>query len=175
MVRAYLTGEQSDWDRNLGCLAGAYRSTPQESTKLTPNLLVLGREIRTPAEVIYSQPNDTKEYACDNYTYVQNLQDQMRKAHEVARRHLNTNAVRSKEIYDTKLYFQQYNIGDVVWCLHETRRIGVCPKLEKQYEGPFIIKEKWSPINFVLQLNAERQERVVHHNKLKVFEGKDLP
>ena len=175
MVRAYLTGEQDDWDRNLGCLAGAYRSTPQESTKLTPNMLVLGREIRMPAEVIYSQPQDINQQVCDSYTYIQGLEDRMRKAHEVARHHLNTNAVRSKEIYDSKLSFRQYMIGDAVWCLHETRRIGICPKLEKQYEGPYIIKEKWSPINFVLQLNVEGHERVVHHNKLKEFVGKDLP
>lgn len=38
MMKAYLTGEQTDWDLHLGCLTAAYRATPQESTKLTPNL-----------------------------------------------------------------------------------------------------------------------------------------
>ncbi|KAH3696174.1 hypothetical protein DPMN_083639 [Dreissena polymorpha] len=53
MVRAFLVGGQDAWDENLGCLAGAYRCTIQESTRLTPNMLVLGREVRMPAEVIF--------------------------------------------------------------------------------------------------------------------------
>lgn len=53
MIRAYLKGEQTDWDINLGCLAAAYRTTPQESTGLTPNLLMLGKEVRLPAELMF--------------------------------------------------------------------------------------------------------------------------
>ena len=34
MIKAYLKDEQTDWDQNLGCLAGAYRASPNESTKL---------------------------------------------------------------------------------------------------------------------------------------------
>ena len=52
MVKSYLKGEQENWDLNLGCLAAAYRATPQESTGLTPNLLLLGREVRLPAELM---------------------------------------------------------------------------------------------------------------------------
>ncbi|KAH3809012.1 hypothetical protein DPMN_137375 [Dreissena polymorpha] len=35
-------------------LAAAYRSTPQESTKLSSNPLALGREVQLPASLIYS-------------------------------------------------------------------------------------------------------------------------
>ena len=44
MVKAYLCGEQRDWDLHLRCLAGAYRATPNELTKLSLNLLTIGRE-----------------------------------------------------------------------------------------------------------------------------------
>ena len=50
MIKAYLCGEQGNLDLHLGCLAGANRATPNESTKLTPNLLTMGREVRLPAE-----------------------------------------------------------------------------------------------------------------------------
>ena len=172
MVRAYLSGEQDEWDMNLGCLAGAYRSTPHEATKFSPNMLVLGREIRMPADVIYGQP---KEEPLDKYSFVQDLQEKMLKAHDVARRHMKASAKRSKEVYDAKMSFHQYNQGDVVWCLQETRKVGVSPKLVRTYDGPFVIKEKRSPINFVLQLNPDNQERVVHHNKLKEFTGRVFP
>ena len=29
MIKAYLCGEQQDWDLHLGCLAGPYRATPR--------------------------------------------------------------------------------------------------------------------------------------------------
>ena len=48
MVRAFLKGEQRQWDLHLGVLAGAYRATPNETTGLTPNLVMLGRELHLP-------------------------------------------------------------------------------------------------------------------------------
>jgi hypothetical protein len=53
MIRAYLTINQHEWDLNLGCLAAAYRATPNETTKLTPHLIILGREVRLPAEIAF--------------------------------------------------------------------------------------------------------------------------
>ena len=52
MIRAYLCDEQDEWALHLGCLAGAYRATPHETTKMTPNLLTMGREVRLPAELL---------------------------------------------------------------------------------------------------------------------------
>ena len=52
MIKSYLRGEQTNWDLNLGCLVGAYRATPNESTGLAPNLLLFGREIRMPYEIV---------------------------------------------------------------------------------------------------------------------------
>ena len=52
MMKYYLEGKQREWDRNSGSLAGAYQATPHMSTKMPPNLLMLGRENRLPTEVI---------------------------------------------------------------------------------------------------------------------------
>ena len=53
MIKAYLKGQDREWDRNLGCLAAAYRSSQHESTGVSPNLLMLGREVRIPAEIMF--------------------------------------------------------------------------------------------------------------------------
>ncbi|KAH3700363.1 hypothetical protein DPMN_075339 [Dreissena polymorpha] len=45
MVRAYIVGEQKEWNQLSACLAAAYRSTPHRSTKCSSNLLALGREV----------------------------------------------------------------------------------------------------------------------------------
>jgi hypothetical protein len=58
MIRAYLKGEQSEWDLHLGCLTTAFRSSESESTGLTPNMLMLGSEVRTPLELQFGHTSE---------------------------------------------------------------------------------------------------------------------
>ena len=44
MIKSFLKGKQREWDRNLGSLAGTYHATVHESTGMTPNLLMFGKE-----------------------------------------------------------------------------------------------------------------------------------
>lgn len=53
MIIAFFCGEQTEWDLNLGCLAGTYKATPLTTTKMSPNLLILGREVRLPAQLVF--------------------------------------------------------------------------------------------------------------------------
>ena len=104
MIRAYFAGEQRDWDLHLGCLAGAYRATPNESTKMTPNLLTMGREVSLPCELIFGSTNGYDGE--DITTYGDNLdilRARMQHAHEVARKYMSAAAKRSKELYDSKV------------------------------------------------------------------------
>ena len=176
MVKAYLCGEQRDWDLHLGCLAGAYRATPNESTKLSPNLLTIGREVRLPAELVFSSKNTCDGLDITSYgEYVDQLRQKMQYAHEVARKHLSCSAKRSKEIYDTKISVNQYQVGDVVWLLQEARHVGECQKLVRIYEGPYLVIRKYSDINFLLQLDGRGKTKPAHHNKLKPYEGDKAP
>ena len=176
MIKAYLRGEQKEWDLHLGCLAGAYRATPNESTRLTPNLLTMGREVRLPAELVFGSTNTYDGEDITSYgDYVDILRARMQHAHEIARKYMSTAAQRSKELYDTKVAFHRYMEGDVVWCLMEARKVGISPKLERVYEGPFLIRRKLSELDFVLQLDQMGTERPVHHNKLKLYEGDNPP
>ena len=52
MIKACLHEEQKEWDLQLGCLAGAYRATPNAFTRLAPNLLTMESEVRPPAELV---------------------------------------------------------------------------------------------------------------------------
>ena len=160
MIKAYLYGQQRDWDPHLECLAGAYRSTPNESTKLTPNLLMMGREVRLPAELVFGSIGTYQDQEITSYgEYVDFLRTRMQHAHDVARKHLDSAAKRSSEIYNTKVAVNKYDVDDAVWCLLESRKIGVMPKLEPTYGGPFLVKKKLSEINFLLQLDNDGKER----------------
>ena len=116
MIRAYLKGQQEEWDSNLGCLAAAYRATIHESTGATPNMLMLGREVRFPAEIIYGSATEQGDSRITNYgDYVNQLCDRMQEAHEIVRKHLGASAKRQKQDYDAKLSFHKYEVGDCVW------------------------------------------------------------
>ena len=51
MIKAYLKGEQEDWYLNLGCLAATFRASTSLLYGFTPIMLMLGREVRIPAEI----------------------------------------------------------------------------------------------------------------------------
>ncbi|CAC5378745.1 unnamed protein product [Mytilus coruscus] len=111
MIRAYLKGEQTDWDINLGCLAAAYRATPHESTGLTPNLLMLGKEVRLPAELMFGSVFNGQNRIETYGEYVEILKERMLRAHSVVRKHLQAADKRQKDNYDAKLSFQIYQPG----------------------------------------------------------------
>ena len=104
MVKAYLRGSQKDWNLNLGCLAWAYRATPNEATKLTPNLLMMGREVRLPAELVFGSMESYQNQEVTSYgEYVDTLRERMQHAHDVARKHLDHAAQRCRDIYNTRV------------------------------------------------------------------------
>ena len=99
----------------------------------------------------------------------------MRHAHELTRKHLSSSAKRSKEIYDTKILVNQYQVGDVVWLLQEARHVGECQKLIRIYEGLYLVIRKYSDKNFLLQLDSQGKTKPAHHNKLRPYEGDKAP
>ena len=104
MIRACLCGKQKNSDLHLGCLVGAFRATPNESSKLTPNLLAIGREVRLPAELVFgSAVAHRHEEITSDGECVDMLRPRLQDAHDIARRHLDSAAKRSKDIYDTAL------------------------------------------------------------------------
>ena len=62
---------QTDWDKHLALLMMAYRSFEHETTKETPNAMMLGHEVSTPVDLLVGVP---EEYTV-NTTYAQKLQD----------------------------------------------------------------------------------------------------
>ena len=175
MIRAYLADEQTEWDLHLGSLAGAYRATPHESTGQSPNMLATGQEVRLPADVIFGQPDYNAEMVDLAAAHALKLRDRTRRAHELARVFLARKARRNKEIYDSKLSFTQYHVGDAVWFLREARRVGVSQKLEPRFDGPFVVTAMPSKINLTIQLDSDGQQRTIHHDKLKPYRGKNIP
>ena len=175
MIRAYIQGDQEEWDLHLSSLTAAYRATPHESTKFTPNMLMLGREVRLPYEITLNSSIKKSSESTAYGDYIESLRNQMEKAHDMTRKYLQSNAKRHKVIHDTKLNAQNYQVGDQVWYLNEIRKEGVSPKLLRPYTGPCVIIQKMNNLDFYIQLDKKGTKRLVHHNKLKPYVGVSTP
>ena len=176
MIKAYLKGQQREWDKHLGCLAAAYRSTPHESTGFTPNMLMFGREARLPIEVILGiGATSTGEEVASYGDYVNSLKERMQVAHDLARKHLGRNALRMKESYDAKKNLNQYNRGDLVWYATESKQLHTAPKLRVPFQGPYLVLDRLGDLLFKIQLDEKGKQKIVHHDKLKPYERLYVP
>jgi transposase InsO family protein len=172
MIKAYMRGEQNKWDENLGCLAAAYRATPHETTGFSPNLLMLGREVRLPAEIMFGTGKAHPDEEVSSYgDYVSKLRERFQKAHDITRTHLQAAANRRKEYYDAKCSLNKYQRGSMVWILSDITQLHITPKLRHAYEGPYLIIQKLNDLDYRVQLNARGKNKIVHHNRLKPYQG----
>ena len=57
MLSAYVNENHRDWDESIPYVMMAYRSSQHETTGFTPNMLMLGREVTTPLDIMYEMPS----------------------------------------------------------------------------------------------------------------------
>ncbi len=85
---------------------------------------------------------------------------------EAARTHIQGETKRQKQVYDTKAHGTPFQVGDKVWLHTFQRKKGLSPKLMSFWQGPCLIKEKYSDANYFIELpNGKRS--VTHFDRLK--------
>ena len=167
-----MSEHQKDWDSYLPFLLLAYRSTSQESTNASPNLLMLGREVYLPVDVIFGKP---PQECPDTTEYITQLQERMESTHEYVRVKLQHSSSRQKRYYDQKINGKTHNTGDLVW-LHEPRRkLGLCPKLQRYWKGPFTVIQKINDLLYRIQRSPKSKPKVVHFDRLKEYRKREGP
>ncbi len=65
----------------------------------------------------------------------------------------------------------KYSPGDYVWYLSEKRKIGENPKLYLPYDGPYLVIQKLSDLDYRIQRELNGEKRLTHHDKLKPYNG----
>lgn len=108
MIKSYNKGKQTDWDKKLEGLALAYRSAPQESTKFTPNMIMLKKEVKLLLEVIYSdQKKKSKE--CSSYgDFMYKLSENLYQSNQIVKKNLKCSRKVQKDKHDKKSNLNQY-------------------------------------------------------------------
>ncbi|XP_038052806.1 uncharacterized protein LOC119725470 [Patiria miniata] len=166
---------QRDWDEKIPLATFAYRASPQESTGESPNMLMLGREVRLPIDLAVEQPrDDQQEVEGEETDYAQQLREQFRLAHGRARKCLKRSARRQKTHYDRRSVKYNLVAGDFVWLHNPAKRKGLSPKLQCRWEGPYLIVHKLSDVIFRIQRKKGGKMKVVHRDRLKSYIGNPL-
>ncbi|KAL7868740.1 hypothetical protein SRHO_G00101240 [Serrasalmus rhombeus] len=172
---AILTAEhQRDWDIHLPLVLLAYRSAVQDSTSCTPALLMLGQELRTPAEIIFGKPPDTPTVP-PGPEYARRLQDRMESAHAFARDQLQKAGIRQKRNYDIRAKGKDFRAGDLMWVYSPKRKKGRCPKLDCHWVGPCEILEKLGEVVYRVQLPPRGRRVALHRDRLAPYRGDSRP
>ena len=80
-----------------------------------------------------------------------------------------------KESYDDKKNLNQYNRGDLVWYATESKQLHTAPKLRVSFQGPYLVLDRLGDLLFKIQLDEKGKQKIVHHDKLKPYEGLYVP
>ena len=171
-VRCYIGKSQNQWDKYLSQIAGAIRSTVNRSTGFTPNMLMLGREINQPADLMFPLPTSAKKVdSVDDYC--SNLAQAISEAHETARVTLRSTQKRMKRDYDVKVRKWDYQVGNWVYILDTASIKGKCRKLSPPWKGPALITKKLSP--YLYRVEYKNTIFTVNHDRLKRCKDRKTP
>ena len=135
MLRGKIQQDQTDWDLQLPTCMMAYRGAVHVSTGVSPNLLMLGRELEVPLDVITERPLDASPLKT---VYAQAVQKRLASAHDLARRHLNKAAIRQKRNYDKRLSGRPFVIVFLFGCITFGGRRGETPNLTVLGKDPIL-------------------------------------
>ncbi|XP_062617287.1 uncharacterized protein LOC134278991 [Saccostrea cucullata] len=172
-IRCYLKNVrfQRQWDRHLQLIAGAIRATVNRQTGFTANKMMLGREILLPVDIMMGVGENQQPRVPSDY--VEELEEVMSQVHTIARENLHGAQMRQKRTYDLQLHNHTYDVGDLVYMIDSSTKIGRSKKLQKPWIGPFVVTQKLSPVLY--RIKNRRKEKVVHHDKLKKCSDRDIP
>ena len=171
-VRCFLEGKQADWDQHLTSLGMSLRSMVNQSTGYTANYLMFGREITLPTDIAYGlqQVNSTPTLPPE---HIQQKSKILREAFASVRKNLESSHRRQKRLYDTKLNERLYQVGDVVYKLDSSTKIGQSKKLQPIFTGPYLVTQRKSAALYVIE--DRKKSSLVHHDKLALSRGSEFP
>ncbi|GFV55667.1 retrovirus-related Pol polyprotein from transposon 412 [Trichonephila clavipes] len=94
-----VSSNQQDWDKKLPFFLLAYRSAVHETTGYSPSQMLFVRDLRLPADLLFSRPPDAPLAPEE---YIEKLQARMEKMHHLARERIGMASEKMKTRYDAR-------------------------------------------------------------------------
>ncbi len=170
-IRAYVGNKHTAWDRYLPQICFALRTAPHESTGHSPSMMLYGRELNTPLDII-TQPNSdgTDE---PGIPYPESFESSIREAHDHTRSTLDESHAKRKKHYDQRRRPVSYSVDELVRVKTHPRSDALAKftaKMEPVYAGPYCIMQKLSEVNYrLIDVNTGSDAGVFHVVNLLPF------
>ena len=159
MFESGVPRDEAEWDELVPLILMSYRATPQASTGVTPNMMMLGRQTRLPVQAMYGAPLGPEEEASTVSEYVAALQGGLRAAYRHARAGLQRAALHQKHDYDGKVQRREYQAGELVWIHDITLERTRGTKLQFPWFGPALITKVLDRGRVVVRRKREQAAR----------------
>uniref|UniRef100_A0A668SGY8 Integrase catalytic domain-containing protein n=1 Tax=Oreochromis aureus TaxID=47969 RepID=A0A668SGY8_OREAU len=170
-IRAYVGDKHTSWDKYLPQICFALRTAPHESTGLSPSMMLYGRELDTPLDLV-TQPS-WEGLSDPETSYSDDLRASLRDAHEHARLVLEESHKRQKHYYDLRRHSVSHEVGDLVRVKSHPKSdasSNFSAKLAPLYTGPYRISKRMSDVNYCLTtVDTGEKVGVFHVANLQPF------
>ena len=174
-LKAACRETKQEWDELVPLILMSYRATPQASTGVTPNMMMLGRQTRLPVQAMYGAPLGPEEEASTVSEYVAALQGGLRAAYRHARAGLQRAALHQKHDYDGKVQRREYQAGELVWIHDITLERTRGTKLQFPWFGPALITKVLDRGRVVVRRKRDKPLAVMHVDRLETYRGTAVP
>ena len=163
-IRAYVSDNQVDWDEFIPYALAAYRGTKHSTTGESPYFLLYGREFIRPIDAALNisetqalTERESIEKLIDTKEFVKNKVEEAQKTQA-----LQYNKKRSKGKFEK----------DDLIMLYIPRPLpkGRKKKLQKLWEGPYVVIRKESEVNYTIAPeNNRKNKQTVHIDRMKKY------
>uniref|UniRef100_A0A671PBD1 Integrase catalytic domain-containing protein n=1 Tax=Sinocyclocheilus anshuiensis TaxID=1608454 RepID=A0A671PBD1_9TELE len=150
-IRAYVGTKHTSWDRFLPHICFALRTAQHDSTGLSPSMVLYGRELDTPLDLL-SQP-DVFGVEDPGVTSLDALKHLLQEASDHVRSFLEASHSKKKHYYDKRHRLVSFSINDLVRVKTHPRSdssTNFAAKLAPLYTGPYRVAQKLSDVNYRL-------------------------
>jgi len=171
MLGKVVSENQRDWDGHVAYVLAGYNATEHSTTRYSPNMLVYGRELRFPNELMYTDVGNDGPSTVSSDDFVAERQELSKKSFEAARETLGNAAERSKRRYNMRVKPIAYEVGYWVYYFCPRHRVGRSPKWQNFYIGQFLVIENLGAVNLKIQKSARANAMVVHVDNIKHCAG----
>ncbi|KAL7888944.1 hypothetical protein AOLI_G00039180 [Acnodon oligacanthus] len=156
--------KHTSWDKYIPQICFALRTAPHESTGHSPSMMLYGRELDTPLDLI-TQPSPEGVDEPD-IPYPENLRASIREAHDHAHAALEASHVRRKHHYDQRRREVSYQVDVLVKVKTHPRSDALAnftAKVAPVHAGPFRVSETLSDVNYRLTRVDTSEDAGVFH------------
>ena len=151
----------------------AYRAAEHETTGITPNYMMLGREVTTPLDIQYCMPRSIAHIPQNRWAWI--LKDRMEETHKHVRENVKGAMHRQKKYYDQKLSWQSFQPGDQVFVFFPNAKPGLTTKLACLWRGPFKMIAKITDVTYKINCGRKGKPQVIHVDRIRKKYPQNLP